>query len=52
MFAAMLNPPIGLWWSELVHAARAFRVACPERFRPPRWNELDAVERLLRGEGA
>lgn len=54
MFAAMLNPdrPIGLWWSELVHAARAFRVACPERFRPPRWNELDAVERLLRGEEA
>ncbi|MFT4066749.1 ParB family protein [Paraburkholderia sp.] len=54
MFAAMLNPdrPIGLWWSELVHAARAFRVACPERFRPPRWNELDAIERLLRGEGA
>ncbi|CAM2175313.1 ParB N-terminal domain-containing protein [Burkholderia orbicola] len=54
MFAAMLNAdrPIGLWWSELVHAARAFRVACPERFRPPRWNELDAVERLLRGEGA
>ncbi|WP_429461892.1 chromosome partitioning protein ParB [Paraburkholderia sp. JPY465] len=54
MFAAMLNPDrsIGLWWSELVHAARAFRVACPERFCPPRWNELDAVERLLRGEGA
>ncbi|MDR5804898.1 chromosome partitioning protein ParB [Caballeronia sp. LZ001] len=52
MFAAMLNPdrPIGLWWSGLMHAARAYRVACPERFRPPRWNELDAVERLLRGE--
>ncbi|WP_288845428.1 chromosome partitioning protein ParB [uncultured Paraburkholderia sp.] len=52
MFAAMLDPdrPVGLWWSELVEAARAFRVACPERFCPPRWNELDAVERLVRGE--
>ncbi|MDR5645368.1 ParB N-terminal domain-containing protein [Burkholderia cenocepacia] len=54
MFAAMLNPdrPVGLWWSELVEAARAFRVAHPERFCPPQWNELDAVERLVRGEGA
>ncbi|WP_241244894.1 chromosome partitioning protein ParB [Burkholderia ambifaria] len=54
MFAAMLNPdrPVGLWWSDLVQAARAFRVACPERFCPPRWNEMDAVERLLRGEGS
>ncbi|WP_244196240.1 chromosome partitioning protein ParB [Paraburkholderia susongensis] len=52
MFAAMLNPdrPVGLWWSELVQAARAFRVAYPERFCPPRWKELDAVERLVRGE--
>ncbi|WP_395065413.1 chromosome partitioning protein ParB [Paraburkholderia silvatlantica] len=54
MFAAMVNPyrPIGLWWSELMQAARAFRVACPERFCPPQWNEMDAVERLLRGEGS
>ena len=54
MFAAMLNPdrPIGLWWSELMQAARAFRVARPERFCPPRWNEMDAVDRLLRGEGS
>lgn len=52
MFAAMLDPDrqVGLWWSGLVVAARAFRVACPERFCPPRWNELDAVERLVRGE--
>ncbi|NIF78075.1 chromosome partitioning protein ParB [Paraburkholderia sp. Cy-641] len=54
MFAVMLNPdrPIGLWWSKLAQAARAFRIAYPERFCPPRWNELDAVERLVRGEGA
>ncbi|MDR8398424.1 ParB N-terminal domain-containing protein [Paraburkholderia sp. USG1] len=54
MFAVMLNPdrPIGLWWAQLIQIARAFRAAHPERFSSPRWPELDADERLVRGEGA
>jgi ParB family protein of integrating conjugative element (PFGI_1 class) len=54
MFDVMLNPErlIGQWWSDLMKVARAFRASHPERFTPPRWMELDADERLRRGEGA
>lgn len=53
MFDAMLNPgrAIGEWWAQLLDVARAFRRAHPERFTPPHWMELDADERLRRGDG-